>query len=510
MIVSSLPIWIVDVGGAVLTILLSLLCLVTAWRLKKQDPNTVIWVYIYWVCIAMTVFAISRSVGHILQQALLLTDHASIWREIGPYSGAVNTITFVVVGSVTLFFERTWQIYQEMMKNQSRLQAAHGQLLDLNQNLEQLVAKRTEALTASEYKYRRIFEASRDGIMLTDPDGRILDINPSGESLLGIQSREPGQRPCLTDYLNTDDWVALTSILKTQGFVAGREFDMGTGNGEKRRVLISASKMDAASIEKNTIHLLIKDIEQQHRLREKMAQADKLASIGEFSSGIAHEINNPLGIILGYTQLMLRNEGQDSQRRADLKTIEKHVRTCKSIVEDLLNFARQSKAEKTITAINGVLADVLQFVRHHSRLDTIEFKEIYAENLPELRIDKKKIKQVFINLIMNAVHAVGIEGRIEIRTFPDQKGEKVNITVSDNGHGINPENLPRIFDPFFTTKPNDKGTGLGLSVSYGIIRHHGGDISVTSEPGSGTVFTVELPVSDTKEETRFAGHNSGR
>ncbi len=227
---------------------------------------------------------------------------------------------------------------------------------------------------------------------------------------------------------------------------------------------------------------------------KQMAQADRLASIGQLSAGVAHEINNPLGIILGYTQLLLRGEDRDSQRYEDLKTIEKHVKNCKSIVADLLNFSRSSKPKKEMVQIHAALDETLNFVRHHSKLEGTAIHREYDPNVPPVLMDEKKIKQVLINLLMNARHAVGDGGAITLSTRFEADEGRVAISVRDTGYGIEARNLPRIFDPFFTTKSTGEGTGLGLSVSYGIIKSHGGDILVESEPGQGSVFTVLLPV----------------
>ena len=244
----------------------------------------------------------------------------------------------------------------------------------------------------------------------------------------------------------------------------------------------------------STVHFLVKDIEQQHMMREQMAQADKLASIGELSSGIAHEINNPLGIILGYTQLMLRNEPNGSDRAADLKTIEKQVRHCKSIVEGLLNFARTSAPKKELRDIHAVIDDVLHFIRQHSKLDGIEIQTDFDSRVGLLLLDEKKISQVLINLLMNAIYAVGSQGNITVATGMTDNGQKAFVRVQDTGCGIQTKDLARIFDPFFTTKPTGQGTGLGLSVSYGIIKNHGGDIRVESISGHGATFKLLLPI----------------
>ena len=494
---SLIPIWLVDVVGSILMIVFAFLSYGLSLRLKRRDPNNIIVTYLLWVCLALFVFAISRSAGHLLKQIFLLSDRPDLWAAIQPFSGAINTLTFIVVASVTLFFERSWVIYGTILKDRQALQDAHEELLYLNQNLEQLVEKRTEALVISEQKYRRIFEVSKDMILVTRKDGRILNINPAGKNMIAIDDAAGidaiDNQSFQTFLANTEDWDAISRHIEDRGFISSEEFDLVLKNGGRRRVLLSGSLAKSGSDDGETIHFLIKDIEQRRLMQKQMAQADKLASIGELSSGIAHEINNPLGIILGYTQLLLRSEPADSDRVNDLKTIEKHVQSCKAIVEDLLNFARTSSPQKENLDIHAVIEDVIGFVRHHSNLEEIRIQSDFAPGLPSALIDEKKIKQVLINLLMNAIHAVDRNGTITITTGIHPATGRITVEVADDGHGIHKENLSRIFDPFFTTKPTGEGTGLGLSVSYGIIKGHGGNISVKSEPGQGAAFTLSLP-----------------
>jgi signal transduction histidine kinase len=262
--------------------------------------------------------------------------------------------------------------------------------------------------------------------------------------------------------------------------------------------LISAGLDQEPNRKDVSIHLQVRDIQERHQIQEQMAQADRLASIGQLSSGVAHEINNPLGVILGYTQLMLRSEVRDSERFKDLKTIEKHVRHCKSIVEDLLNFARRSEPKKEKVDIHKTIEEVLGFIRQNIGSGRIEFKTDFDRRIPPVVLDEKKIKQVLINLLMNARHAVGTQGSIRVSTAWRPADGHLEIHVADDGYGIEAKHLKHIFDPFFTTKPTGEGTGLGLSVSYGIIKKHGGEIRVQSKPGEGSTFTVVLPAQEKK------------
>jgi PAS domain S-box-containing protein len=403
---------------------------------------------------------------------------------------------FMVVASITLFFERTWNIYQGIQRDKLALQRATEELISLNQNLEQMVADRTQELTLSEHKYRRIFEVSKDIILVTQSDGTIADINPEGCALLANSAAvEDLQGISLNGFFaDPAEWQSIRGDIDRRGFVSNAEVVIKRSNGVTHHVLISATSAPGAGEEEETIHFVIRDIEQKRMMEQQMSQADRLASIGELSAGIAHEINNPLGIILGYTQLMIRAEDPKNDRYSDLRTVEKHARSCKAIVEDLLNFARSSRPHKDAVQIHTVIDDVLRFLEQHTHFDNIDITRTYGKDIPSILVDEKKIRQVLMNLIMNARHAIGQSGTIRLQTQINTNGTHLQIKVIDNGYGIEQKNLGRIFDPFFTTKPTGQGTGLGLSVSYGIIKGHDGDIYVDSEPGVCTTFTVELPL----------------
>ena len=228
-------------------------------------------------------------------------------------------------------------------------------------------------------------------------------------------------------------------------------------------------------------------------MEQQLLQADKLASLGQLSAGVAHEINNPLGLILGYTQLMLREEPESSQKYDDLKTIEKHTRNCKTIVEALLNFARKTATKKVLVDVNCAIEQVITVIRHKFELSGIEVHTRYDSDLPQVLGDTEKLKQVVMNLVMNARQSISNTGQITVSTRYDSRSQKITIAVTDTGSGIPPHVIIRIFDPFFTTKPTGQGTGLGISVSYSIVKEHGGEITVDSEPGKGSLFSVILP-----------------
>jgi len=241
------------------------------------------------------------------------------------------------------------------------------------------------------------------------------------------------------------------------------------------------------------------------RLRETQAQllqAGKMSALGQLVSGVAHELNNPLSVIIGYGQLMLHREIPEALRRPIELMVAQGDRMAK-IVRNLLYFARQRPPERVAINIHHVLEQTLALRQHQLTLSSIVVERDFAEELPTVIGDSQQLQQVFLNLILNAEQAIAAEhraGRIVFRTrVVDQQGTSfsakqwVRTEVIDDGPGIAPDVLPRIFDPFFTTKEVGEGTGLGLSVSYGIVEEHGGRLSVESERGR-TTFTLDLPV----------------
>lgn len=240
-----------------------------------------------------------------------------------------------------------------------------------------------------------------------------------------------------------------------------------------------------------------RDITDQRQLEQNIQRAEKLASIGELAAGIAHEINNPLGVILTYTDLLKHQVSGQQEALEDVETIEKHTLTCKRIVADLLKFARSENAQKQLVPLNRIIEEAVNMVAHQCSLQNITIHTDLNPNLPLINLDADKIKQVFLNLLMNSQQAMDGAGKIRIATsFRESEGLE-QATVWDSGRGISPHLLEKVFDPFFSTKAAGEGTGLGLSVSYGIIKEHQGEILVRSEPGQWTEFTILLPVRDT-------------
>lgn len=228
-------------------------------------------------------------------------------------------------------------------------------------------------------------------------------------------------------------------------------------------------------------------------MEEQLRRSEKLASIGTLAAGVAHEINNPLTGILLYASILNSDKRLDPALLPDVERVISETRRCAGIVRNLLEFSRESLPEKEAISLEAILDDVISFFHNQPDFSNIVIRKNYGSDLPLISVDPHQIRQVFMNLIINAGHAMPKGGDLGISTYRSADGKYICAGIKDSGDGISDENLARIFDPFFTTKP--EGTGLGLSISYGIIENNGGKIEVKSRLGEGTEFTVMLQAS---------------
>jgi two-component system NtrC family sensor kinase len=239
---------------------------------------------------------------------------------------------------------------------------------------------------------------------------------------------------------------------------------------------------------------LEKAMQQVRMTQEQLIQSEKLSAVGQFVAGVAHELNNPLTAVVGFSEL-LQSMPIDDKTRSHLDRIAKSAHRCHKIVHSLLSFARQDSPERRAVNLHTVVDEVLEIMAYDLRTSDVTIAREFAPKLPPIMADPHQLQQVFVNILSNARQAMEPfqrKGRITIRTR--EVGPSVVIEFEDNGPGIRSEHLARIFDPFFTTKPVGKGTGLGLSLCYGIIQEHGGIITARSGLGQGATFAIELPV----------------
>lgn len=282
-------------------------------------------------------------------------------------------------------------------------------------------------------------------------------------------------------------------IVAMTGRVAGGDLTARVGirpAGEMGMLCAAVDKMAEAVSER--------EAQLEQATRRQLSQSEKLASIGRLAAGIAHEVNNPLTGVLTFTHLLRGKANLDDQDRADLDLVIRETTRVRNIVRGLLDFARESPTRKEWVDVNQVLRRATWLLRNQKEFRTIAIEERLNDDLPRVYADQNQLQQVFLNLSLNACEAMHQGGTLTITTTA-REGE-VMIRFVDTGQGIPSEDLEKIFEPFYTTKPVGKGTGLGLSVSYGIIQQNAGTLSVKSEPGKGTTFTITFPTSPPAEK----------
>ncbi len=363
-----------------------------------------------------------------------------------------------------------------------------------------LLANETAAAVANAQLFRQVararrewlqtFDALSDGVFLHDGQGRILRANRAFAQLVGRGFDEIIARP----------WYELIPVgsgpreacsphrrWDAAGAISG--YDLSYGDRRTLHVTVSA----LAESDDFCVHV-VRDVTEERALQQQLAQAEKLAAIGEMLSGVAHELNNPLTTIIGFSEL-LQDADVPSQVRSDLQRIHRQAQHSSRIVQSLLTFARQSRIRVAEVDINTLLLQTIEFAQVRLESYDIALHLDLAEDLPQTLADAGQMQQVFLNLLNNAVQATSRqEGSHNLYLRSEATPTHIRVTVRDDGPGIPPELLRRVFDPFFTTKNVGEGTGLGLSICYGIMREHGGRIWAESELGQGATFYVELPI----------------
>ncbi|HEM61081.1 MAG TPA: response regulator, partial [Chloroflexi bacterium] len=362
------------------------------------------------------------------------------------------------------------------------------------------------------------FKAITDGIAIYDDDFTITRANPALADILAVPLKSLIGKHCYEVFSYC--YGASHASCPHRRAMRTREptsVEVEEEQLRKRLLLTSFPIFDEDGTSKGTVHT-IRDVTEERALRAQLLQTEKLAAIGELVSGVAHELNNPLTSVMGYSQLLLAAD-LDPEVREDLETIYREAQRSAKIIENLLTFARRETALKGRTDINQILKDTMALRSYQLKVDNIELVAELDEHLPPTMAAPHHLQQVFLNLMNNA-HQALLESNGPRRLLVRSQAVRDTILIKmiDNGPGIPEEHLSKIFDPFFTTKEVGQGTGLGLSIAFGIVQEHGGTITVESSPEQGSVFTVELPIvpdvdraprpPDQVEDERFEGYKA--
>ncbi|HIJ86333.1 MAG TPA: PAS domain S-box protein [Desulfuromonadales bacterium] len=348
-----------------------------------------------------------------------------------------------------------------------------------------------------------IFDSVNDGVIVFDNNGSIQHLNhvcpeffPS-EILVGGSCRDVFHPDSPLAPLTCPVERALHGERVESSMVSVRE------GHTTRYIDVTANPIKDEFGEKTRALVFLRDMTLKRVHEMQLIQTEKMSSIGVLATGVAHEINNPLTSVAGYAEALLRRFRDEQSLASDsrlevfpkyLEVIVREAHHCKGIISGLLNFGRKSDGLNYAVDINALLVEILELIKHQPNYEEMEIAVTLMENIPAILADPSALRQVFMNLLINACHAIKDGGSVDISTSYSGEDQAVSILVRDSGCGISPDVIDRIWDPFFTTKEVGKGVGLGLALSYNIVKRHGGEISVKSAVGGGSQFMVRLPV----------------
>jgi two-component system, NtrC family, sensor kinase len=341
-----------------------------------------------------------------------------------------------------------------------------------------------------------IVESINVGVMALDMQDRIESWNAQMEVMYALPRWQALTQPL--EAIFPKEFVdEFRRMRQEPGIRNLYKFRLKTPAQEVRTVNVALAPLVTRKFEVIGRLLIMDDITERVELEAQLSQADKLSSIGLLAAGVAHEVNTPLAVISSYTQMLAKQLQGDSQKYGLLEKITRQTFRASEIVNNLLNFSRTSGSENGNVDLNKVISDTLALLEHQFKVARITVENVPEAKLPPIHGNAGRLQQVFLNLFLNAKDAMPGGGKLRVSTL---NGDSVSVLVSDTGTGIAPENIQRIYDPFFTTKTTpgagqNRGTGLGLSVTYGIIQEHAGKIRVESQPGTGTTFTLDFPLS---------------
>jgi len=342
-------------------------------------------------------------------------------------------------------------------------------------------------------EWRTTFDSIIDFISIHDKDNRIVRVNKAfAEAFKTTPDKLVGR---LCHELSHDTQVPPEKCPHRQTMETGKPATMEAFDANRGIYTQESTSpiFDGKGKVIGSVHIS-KNITEHKRMEEQLMLTDRLASIGELASGIAHELNNPLTSVIGFSQLLLEEDIPENLKE-DLGTIYSEAQRASAIVKNLLTFARKHAPMRQISQVNNILEDVLKLRAYEHKVNNIELEKNFALELPEIMLDYFQMQQVFLNLIVNAESAMlEANGKGKLAITTGRVNNTIKVSIADNGPGIAKENLRRVFDPFFTTKEVGKGTGLGLSICHGIVAGHGGRIYAEGEVKQGAKFVVELPL----------------
>lgn len=525
MTLSWLPVVWVDILGSAVILLLATLCVTSSLRLLRKKTDQSFFHYLFLLTLVFVFFAVSRSFGHLVKQGLIFYDQQHTWRIIAPFSGSINTVTFIVIFSFGIYFYRSHKIHQELERHKTHLAGLvlerTKKLTETNLHLNLEIADRTR--TEKELKkaideLSAVMDAIDYGVLFMDAQLKARIVNRAFREIWEVSEEFVTGHPSFREMMEynrynnkyniPDDefehYMNERELLIRKGAVAPTEFERKDGMILQYQCVVLPDGWRM---------LTYFDITELKKTQEKLTQSQKMEAIGLMAGGVAHDLNNILSGVVGYPDLLLMQLPENSELRKPLHVIKESGQRASEVVADLLTVARGIASLREAQSLNTLVIEYLKSpegMKLLSRYQDVRIKTDLAPDLYNISCSPVHIKKCLMNLLTNATEAIVGTGTIWIETrnqYVDkpvaenqymETGNYAVIRFVDTGKGIAEKDINHIFEPFYTKKILGRsGTGLGLAIVWNTVQEHGGAITVNSS-GQGTCFELYFPI--TREE----------
>lgn len=529
--VSWLPVIWTDILGALTVLVLATLCAIYSLRLRKKRVDQTFYYYLFLLTLSFVFFAVARSCGHLLNQALLFSNQQHIWITIGPYFGATNTAAFIIVFSFVIYFNRSREIHQELEGHKTHLAGLVAKqtrvLTETNKQLNQEVTDRARAekkLEKAVDELSAVLDTINCGVLFMDDKLRTRIVNRAFCELWGVPKDFDVNRPSMRELLEYNRHNSIYNITE-------EEFDqyMDEREAQVRQGTIAPmllERKDGKILQYQCVvlpdgwrMLTYFDITELKNTQDKLSQSQKMEAIGMMAGGVAHDLNNILSGIVSYPDLLLTKLPENSEMRKPLEVIKESGQRASEVVADLLTVARGVAGSHEICSLNTLLSDYLESPEGKKMFSLHPNVQLNTDLAPDLRnisCSSIHIKKCLMNLLINSAEAIDGPGIIHIETrnqYIDvpvaenqymNPGEYAVMRITDTGKGIAKDDITHIFEPFYTKKVLGRsGTGLGLAIVWNTVQEHNGTITVTSNI-QGTSFLLYFPITREKLSNREA------
>ena len=520
-----LPVIWVDILGSTAILLLAGLCVIRSLQLLRKRPDWTFYNYLFLLTLSFVFFAVSRSFGHLVKQGLIFYDQQHIWRIIAPFSGSINTATFIVIFSFGIYFYRSHKIHQELERHKMHLAGLVSErtkkLTESNLHLNLEIADRTRTekeLEKAIDEFSAVMDAIDYGVLFMDAQLKARIVNRAFREIWAVSEKFVSGHPSLRELMEYNRYNNMYNIpddefehymnereaLVRKGAIAPTEFERKDG-----RIL----QYQCVVLPDGWRMLTYFDITELKKTQEKLTQSQKMEAIGLMAGGVAHDLNNILSGVVGYPDLLLMQLPEDSKLRKPLHVIQESGQRAAEVVADLLTVAQGIASHREARSLNTLVIEYLKSpegMKLLSQYPDVRVKTDLASDLFNVSCSSVHIKKCLMNLLTNAAEAIAGTGTVRIETknqYVDKSvagnqyvetGEYAVISVIDTGKGIAEKDINHIFEPFYTKKVLGRsGTGLGLAIVWNTVQEHGGAVTVNSS-GQGTCFELYFPI--TREE----------